>query len=61
MNDVHTFTLPFIANLVIGIANSFRPARVGWINLLCATLLMYSLGRIHGTQEALKKDRLLHE
>ncbi len=50
-----------IANLLIGVANTFSPARLGWINLLCATLLMYSLGRIHGKKEALEKERLLHE
>ena len=49
------------ANLVIGIANAFSPSRFGWVNLLCATLLMYALGRIHGKKEALEKDRLLHE
>ena len=49
------------ANLLIGIVNAFSPARLGWINLLCATLLMYSLGRIHGKKEALEKERLLHE
>ncbi len=49
------------ANLAIGIANSLSPARLGWINLLCATLLMYALGRIHGKKEALEKERLLHE
>ena len=49
------------ANLAIGIGNSLSPARLGWINLLCATLLMYSLGRIHGKKEALEKERLLHE
>ena len=49
------------ANLLIGIANTFSPARLGWINLLCATLLMYCLGRIHGKKEALEKERLLHE
>ena len=49
------------ANLAIGLANTFCPARMGWINLLCATLLMYSLGRIHGKKEALEKERLLHE
>ena len=37
------------------------PARLGWINLLCATLLMYALGRIHGKKEALEKERALHE
>ena len=49
------------ANLLIGIGNSLGTARLGWINLLCATLLMYSLGRIHGKKEALEKERLLHE
>ena len=50
-----------IGNLAIGIGNSLNPARIGWINLLCATLLMYALGRIHGKKEALEKERLLHE
>ena len=49
------------ANLLIGIMNSLSPARLGWINLLCATLLMYALGRIHGKKEALEKERELHE
>ena len=49
------------ANLAIGLVNSFNPSHVGWINLLCATLLMYALGRIHGKKEALEKDRLLRE
>ncbi len=49
------------ANLVIGIVNSFSTSRLGFVNLLCATLLMYALGRIHGKKEALEKERLLHE
>ena len=49
------------ANLLIGLANTFSPARLGWINLLCSALLMYGLGRIHGKKEALEKERLLHE
>ena len=50
------------ANLIIGVVNSWNPvARLGWINLLCATLLMYGLGRIHGKKEALEKERELHE
>ena len=49
------------ANLLIGIINTFGPSHLGWINLLCATLLMYSLGRIHGKKEALEKERILHE
>ena len=51
-----------MANLAIGLVNSVNPAvHLGWINLLCATLLMYALGRIHGKKEALEKDRLLLE
>lgn len=51
-----------IANLVIGLANSINPyVPLGWVNLLCATLLMYALGRIEGKQEALEQDRLLME
>ena len=51
-----------VANLLIGLANSFNPgARLGWVNLLVATLLMYGLGRIHGKKEALEKERKLHE
>ena len=50
-----------LANLVIGVANSISAAHIGWVNLLCATLLMYALGRIHGKKEALERERLLHE
>lgn len=50
------------ANLAIGLANTFNPViSLGWINLLCATLLMYCLGRIHGKKEALEQKRLLQE
>ncbi len=50
------------ANLAIGVVNSLNPSiRLGWINLLCATLLMYALGRIHGKKAALEKERELHE
>jgi len=50
-----------IANLTIGLVNSFNYINIGWINLLCATLLMYGLGRIHGKKEALEKVRSLQE
>ncbi len=50
-----------MANLLIGIANSIGPSRLGWINLLCATLLMYALGRIQGRKDELKKESILHE
>ena len=50
------------ANLVIGVVNSLNPGvRLGWINLLVATLLTYALGRIHGKKEALENERELHE
>lgn len=49
------------ANLLLGVANSMNASHFGWINLLCATLLMYALGRIHGKKEELEKDRVLHE
>lgn len=50
------------ANLLIGLVNSFNPvSHIGWVNLLCATLLMYALGRIHGKMDALQHDRLLLE
>lgn len=50
-----------LANLMIGIANSLGPNRLGWLNLLCATLLMYALGRIQGRKDELKKESILHE
>ena len=50
-----------LANLLIGIANSIGPSRLGWINLLCATLLMYALGRIQGRKDELRKARQLYE
>lgn len=51
-----------ILNLIIGAVNSFFIyLNIAWINLFCATLLMYGLGRIHGKKEALEKVRLLQE
>ena len=49
------------ANLLIGLVNTWNPVGFGWINLLCATLLMYALGRIHGKKESLQEKRLLME
>lgn len=48
------------ANLGIGIANSLHLS-IGWINLLCATVLMYGLGRIHEKKAALERRRMLQE
>ena len=45
-------------NLIIGMVNVNEFSR---INLLCATLLMYGLGRIHGKIEYLENERCLHE
>ena len=57
-----TLKIVGIANLVIGLANSLNPVvDFGWVNLLCATLLMYALGRIEGKKEAMEQDRLLIE
>lgn len=51
-----------VANLIIGLANSFSSAAsFAWINLLGASLLTYALGRIHGKKESLEKDRLIME
>lgn len=50
-----------IANLVIGIGNTLNPIHIGWINLLCATLLTYALGRIHGKKESLLLKRAVME
>ena len=54
-----------IANLIIGMANSFNPAfygvPIGWINLLCAALCMYAYGRLRGKLDGMEKDRSLME
>ena len=50
-----------VMNLAIGVVNSFNGTNLGAVNLICATLLMYGLGRIHGKMESLEKDRELEE
>ena len=51
-----------VANLLIGVVNSFNPmVRIGWINLLVASLVTYGVGRIHGKKEALEKERQFRE
>ena len=35
-----------LANLLIGVTNTFSGASLAWLNLLCATFLAYGLGRI---------------
>ncbi len=49
------------ANLLIGLSNNLNGFRFSWINLFCAALLTYSLGRIHGKKEALERERRLRE
>ena len=49
------------ANLIIGLINSINIIYGSWINLVCATVLMYGLGRIQGKKEALEKVRILQE
>lgn len=49
------------ANICIGLATVFNPSKAGFLNLLCACVLMYGLGRIHGKMDGLKQERLLHE
>ena len=49
------------ANLLLGLTGMLSTPGLSWVNLLCAALIMYCLGRIHGKKEALKKERLLHE
>ena len=45
-----------MANLLIGLVNLMNPViSLGWINLLCATLLMYGLGRVNGKKEELEQ------
>ena len=48
-------------NIVIGVINSFQPSHIGFLNLLCACLMMYGLGRVQGKAERLKNERTLHE
>ena len=51
-----------MANLLIGIVNGFAGGnRVGILNLLVCTVLMYGLGRIRGKKEELEKERQLRE
>ena len=45
-----------LANLILGITNSLNQARYGWLNLLCAAMLSYALGRIHGMKAALESN-----
>ena len=50
-----------LGNMLIGVGNSLNGFHFAWINLLCASLLTYCLGRIHGKKEALERERRLHE
>jgi Protein of unknown function (DUF2812). len=47
-------------NLGIGLINTLN-GHLGWINLLCAGLLAYALGRINGKEDELKKQKELCE
>lgn len=58
-----TLTLLCTANILIGLTNTFSSSnsRLAWLNLLCAALLAYGLGRIHGMRDGLEAERALHE
>jgi len=60
-----TMKLVGIANLLIGMGNTFNPGfsrfPVGWINLLCAALCFYCFGRLQGKLDAMKKERIIME
>ena len=50
-----------LANFAIGVGNSISALPFAWVNLLCASLLTYCLGRIHEKKDALEQNRLLME
>lgn len=50
-----------LCNLCIGIANSFHAYGMGALNLLCAALMAYGMGRIDGKLESLKSERMIYE
>ena len=50
-----------LANILIGLSCISSGNYYAFLNLLCAALLSYGLGRIHGKKEALESERLLHE
>lgn len=50
-----------LANILIGIPNILNGMTISIVNLLCATLLSYALGRIHGKKEHLEAEREIHE
>lgn len=56
-----TIWLICLANLVIGIADILSGISIAILNLLCAALLAYGLGRIHGMKAMLEDERALHE
>lgn len=55
-NVSNTLLLIGGANVIIGLTTSF-----GYINLLCAVLAAYGLGRVHGKKEALERERRIRE
>ncbi|MBQ1386100.1 MAG: DUF2812 domain-containing protein [Erysipelotrichales bacterium] len=50
-----------IGNILIGIGNSLNGLNIGWINLICGSLLMYGLGNLRGKVTYLEKERKLRE
>ena len=50
-----------IANIVIGLTAISGGRSYAFVNLLCAALPAYGLGRIHGKKESLELERQLHE
>lgn len=58
---INMLRLFLIANLTIGIVNSFNASHVGWLNLLVVALLAYGLGHLEEKIENLRSERLLRE
>lgn len=42
--------------MIIGLTTSF-----GYINLLCAVVMAYGLGRVYGKKEAFERERRIRE
>lgn len=55
------FRCLLIANICIGIGNSLTPVKVGWINLLCACVLAYGLGRFREQIDAMEREQNCRE
>ena len=62
LKSIYRLTLLLgVANILIGFGNSLNATRIGWLNLIVASVLMFGAGAMKGKIDYLNRERALRE